>query len=217
MAMQSRSLIRLEVERKFSAEIGTLQNLTTNRRAPRFQTLVCLGQQSIEDQYYDRSSVLSSKGIWVRRRNGNWEAKIRKGGSFTNSQFQELSDPQTIAKHVNNLIPTIQSQSENFGLESIASFTTTRHLWKADTKFIIALDTTDFGHSVGEVELEFDLDITGKPQPSVDQETQTALAKMDRQIEIFMRRYSWAFPLKKPVGKLSAYFEWERNKKGHDR
>jgi len=34
--------------------------------------------------------VLFSKGVYIRRRNGHWEAKIRTGGNFINSAFTEV-------------------------------------------------------------------------------------------------------------------------------
>ena len=38
------------------------------------------------------------------------------------------------------------------------------------------------------------------------QQRQAVTFKMDSDIQKFIQHYSWAFPLNKPVGKLSAYF-----------
>lgn len=67
------------------------------------------------------------------------------------------------------------------------------------------LDTTDFGHSVGEVELQR---IIG----AQDSKDQNVASVMDAQIVAFMQYYAWAFPKGDAVGKLSAYFTWKTKK-----
>ena len=74
----------------------------------------------------------------------------------------------------------------NFGLDLISRFRTTREVYRADEKFLVMLDATDFGHWVGEVELL-----------AHDEQR----AHMD--IDAFMRRYAWFFTQeKKPKSKL---------------
>jgi thiamine-triphosphatase len=95
--------------------------------------------------------------------------------------------------------------ADGFGLQQLARFTTFREMWKVNDKFEVVLDTTDFGHSVGEVELQKTIEIDDDDESSVAR-GKAITADMDRQIEGFMKKYSWAFSTDKPVGKLSAYF-----------
>lgn len=180
-----------------------------NRGEPAFRTLDYLGQRIFEDIYYDCNETLSSYGVWVRQRSGRWQAKVRQGGDYANSQFLELSEPQDIIQMIRKFNLDAESSSKDFGLLKSAQYTTTRDTWKGDNMFEIVVDTTDFGHSVGEVELQEVTESDGDQELPVA--VRQAMAKdMDCQIEAFMRQYSWAFPPGKPVGKLSAYFAWKR-------
>ena len=60
----------------------------------------------------------------------------------------------------------------------------------ADGKFNVALDKTNFGHAVGEVEL------MAEDAP-----------RAHKEIEDFMKEYTWFFGNEPPKGKLTAYFE----------
>lgn len=203
----------VEVERKFRCDSGSIDRFNTNCGEPAFRGLKYLGRRTFEDVYYDRNETLSSHGVWVRRRNGRWQAKVRQGGDYTNSQFGELSEPQEIAQMIRKCNLEAGSPSKDFGLQKSAQYTTTRETWKADDKFEIVLDTTDFGHSVGEVELQQVTETSGDGELPLA--ARQAMAKeMDCQIEAFMRQYSWAFPSGKPVGKLSAYYAWKRGGDG---
>ena len=72
---------------------------------------------------------------------------------------------------------------------------TNRTEFVADERFHVALDETDFGHDVGEVEV----------QAGVDEEDR----KVQMEIERFMEKYKWLFGSGegKPKGKMTAYFE----------
>ncbi|KAI4144873.1 MAG: hypothetical protein LQ340_006508 [Diploschistes diacapsis] len=203
----------VEVERKFLCNPGSRDCFNTNHGEPAFRVLEYLGRRTFEDTYYDRNGVLSSHGVWVRQRSGRWQAKVRLGGDYTNSQFRELSKQHDIAQVIRQYNLEADSSSNDFGLQKSAQYTTTRDMWKADNRFEIVLDTTDFGHSVGEVELQQETETSGDRELLLA--VRQAVAKdMDRQIEAFMQQYSWAFPPGKPVGKLSAYFAWKRKLDG---
>ena len=191
--------ITLKVERKFVCHPETVENLRNNRGDPRFRSLISLNRQSFNDTYYDWDDVLSSNGVWLRRRDGVWQAKIRRGGDYANSSFEELVGLDRIRFLLQQYKIPIRSGHENLGLARIAQFTTVRDRWKADAAFEIALDTTDFGHMVGEVELQSTRDLEGMDIRAITH-------GMDVEIKAFVRRYAWAFPAGKPVGKLSAYF-----------
>lgn len=197
----------LEVERKFRSL--AVQELTTNSGRPAFRSLRSLGQTTIHDVYYDRSSLLSTAGVWVRQRNGEWEAKIKKGGDFINSRFEEVSDPGDISRCISDTIGGPCLKHEQFGLGQIAAFVTTRKAWIADDEFQIVLDMTDFGHTVGEVELQQQGRPSAATGMSLEQEKQEAMQKLDDKISRFMDRYAWAFCPGTPKGKLTAYFERE--------
>lgn len=204
----------IEVERKFHPSDLTTQKFRDNRGIPPFRRLEHLGKREFEDVYFDRDNQLSANGIWVRKRDGHWQAKIRpdaKRGSFNNSQFEEFTKTADIARMIQNRINhgTIASPEEDFGLAQIARFTTYREMWKVNDKFNIVFDQTDFGHVVGEVELEGELHIDEDEEKALRQK-QAAIAKMDQEIEALIKKYSWAFPAEKPVGKLSAYFAKNR-------
>jgi hypothetical protein len=100
-----------------------------------------------------------------------------------------------------------------FGLEEIARYTTFRETWRADNKFKVVLNKTNFDHIVGEVELQRAVTLDNNGGEDVWAAIKQALiADMDQQLEDFMNYYSWAFPSERPVGKLSAYFIWKRKR-----
>jgi len=192
----------LEVERKFRRL--AVPTLTQNGGTPPFQSLRALRATTIHDIYFDKADVLCNAGTWVRRRNGAWEAKIRKGGDRTNSRFEELTDTRDIAACIQRITGIDMKAERDFGLGKMAEFTTTREAWVADVVFCIVRDRMDFGHEVGEVELQVEM------EGVTEEGKRRVMAEMDGRIGAFMQRYAWAFAPGKPVGKLSAYFEARR-------
>ncbi|KAK3392298.1 CYTH-like domain-containing protein [Sordaria brevicollis] len=206
----------LEVERKFRSL--AVRQLTQHGGVPPFRSLQALRPQTIRDTYYnDKAGLLTSAGVWVRRRNGAWEAKVRKGGDFTNSQFEELREVGDIAACVERITGQgvvrageqvgERGQKENFGLVTMADFVTTRETWIADDEFWIVRDRMDFGHEVGEVELQKTLEGKKVGEAPSEEEKRAEMQRMDERITEFMKRYEWAFAEGKPVGKLTAYFK----------
>ena len=174
--------------------------------------------------YYDRSDLLSAAGMWVRQRDGRWQAKFDKGGNFSNSRFEETEDLGEIKDRVLDVLSLARSRGtlslkkselkKHFGLVPMADFVTTRKRWLANGEFEIVLDRTNFGHTVGEVELQQEVPSGDWGEgPSEDFKRET-MQDMDEQIVEFMKRYSWAFSLGEPVGKLTAYFKLMREKEG---
>lgn len=195
---------RLEVERKFRRL--AVSDLTSQIGDPRFQSVQPLRQRTIADAYFDRAGRLAAAGMWVRQRNEQWEAKIKKGGDFQNSRFEELSDPSEIGRRVRDIIGCAGGTRDFFGLDCVAKMQTTRKAWLADGRFTIVLDAMDFGHEVGEVELQMDVRsaLTGR---ALEDYKQRSTQQMDEEIVAFMHRYRWAFAAGAPIGKLTAYFE----------
>lgn len=194
----------LEVERKFRSL--AVRELTRYGGRPHFKSLRKLSDQIIRDSYYDKSSILSSAGAWIRNRDGEWQAKIRKGGNFTNSRFEELSSIDDIAAYIKRTTGIDGGEAINFGLQPTAIFSTTRETWVADDEFHVVLDTMDFGHQVGEIELQKIL-ASEDGSALTEQHKQEAMQIMDDRIVSFMKTYAWAFSAGEPKGKLTAYFE----------
>ncbi|OBT71264.1 hypothetical protein VF21_09931 [Pseudogymnoascus sp. 05NY08] len=198
---------RLEVEHKFIVTPAAASYLRSNGGGSRFSKYESLGKQSTHDIYYDRGGLLFSKGVYVRRRNGNWEAKIRTGGDFINSAFAEIDGNNA----VNEIIKQNFSDfADGAAIEEIltpcAEFATDRESWMIDGKFKVDVDKTDFGHTVGEVELTRTLEYVNEEEEKLKELKE----KMDQEIKLFMQSYPQAFPVGRPVGKLSAYFQQAR-------
>ena len=113
------------------------------------------------------------------------------GGTILRSTFSETKDRNQIRELVRTHFPDPSRDFHNqFGLGVMAEFKTHRLTYLADGKFTVVLDCTDFGHSVGEVELMAE-----------DAE------KAHKDIDAFFEEYAWFFDTSKPKGKLTAYFE----------
>ncbi|KAL8911504.1 MAG: hypothetical protein Q9172_007665 [Xanthocarpia lactea] len=184
----------LEVESKFLFNPSLVATLQSNRGNPAFKRLEALSTHSFTDTYYDHHDILSRNGIWLRQRTTSasliLEAKVRVSGDFSRSTFDEIIDHNDIADVIRPHLPQFDTKKKNLGLDRLAKFTTTRQEVRADDKFAVVLDYTDFGHSVGEVELMAEDE-----------------AEAHRQIDLFMARYPWFFIKGKAEGKLEAYFK----------
>ncbi|KAH8803477.1 CYTH-like domain-containing protein [Xylogone sp. PMI_703] len=208
--LDSKQVHRLEVERKFLPTPAAVSYLRSNGGGSGFKEYQDLGRQTTQDTYYDRKGFLFSKGVYIRRRNGYWEAKIRSGGNFINSAFKEVDGndavKDVIGKHI-----TISSDSFSIEevLEPCAEFVTERESWMLDGRFKVDIDETDFGHIVGEVELTETLErVSSEHDGKGEKEESRLKEEMDQDIETFMQSYPRAFPPGRPLGKLSAYFDW---------
>lgn len=188
----------LEVESKFLFEPSMVATLQSNGGRPPFRRLEVLGKHIFRDTYYDHQDILSRNGIWLRlrkdRESAELEAKVRINGSFARSTFDEITNRKAIADLIRPHLPQFNEKKEHFGLEVLADFATTRQEFRANDKFVIALDCTDFGHSVGEVEL------MAEDEGTAHQE-----------IDAFMAQYLWFFKKGKAEGKLEAYFRARGN------
>ena len=212
---QSKTPTILEVERKFAPTTASMQQLASNAGYPPFQSVIHHGTTSFEDAYYDTADeALCDAGVWLRRRGERWEAKIRVGGDFTNSAFEEVTSVEDISAMLAKLVPgaalDLRDGPTGGRVREVAMLVTERKKFLVDGKFTVVLDETDFGHVVGEVEMERQIYIPGQGDvdrsQEEDQQRAQMIAEMDHEIDDFMKRYKWAFPPGKPVGKLSAYF-----------
>ncbi|KAK4197975.1 CYTH-like domain-containing protein [Triangularia verruculosa] len=205
--------INLEVERKIAClAIPTLTDPSFWSQPP-FTSVDPLPLKTLHDIYYDKNNLLCSNGLWVRKRNGAWQAKInpsvRIGQQHT--RFEELREEHDIAKAVQAFTKTaaVAEATNNFGLDKMAEFTTYREGWRVDGDFVVVRDSTSFGWGVVEVELEETVRI--EEGGEVDEGwKQRRMEEMDRRIEAFVKRYAWAWGGGQVKGKLSAYFEMMR-------
>lgn len=144
-----------------------------------------------------------------------FEAKSLVSGTFARSTFSETTDVPTILAQIQQHIPSARSDSHtpNFGLDILAQLTTTRQTYVADEKFTIVLDRTDFGHSVGEVELEVEL----KEGAQDDEKEKAKTAERAHgDIDGFLEKYRWFCQAGPVEGKLSAYFRLRGGRVGHE-
>lgn len=172
----------LEVERKFARL--RVYPLRASSGSPPFDNLVALGSQTFRDVYYDTNSRLSLAGTWVRQRDSHWESKIRQAGNYDQSQFKEVRDHEMIRQQVASLTGISKPASVAFGLQQIVDIATFRESWLADDRFKIVLDQTDFGHTVGEVELEVHI------KTDDAHKSKEICEKLDQDIIEFMHKYS---------------------------
>ncbi|RPB26809.1 hypothetical protein L211DRAFT_820644 [Terfezia boudieri ATCC MYA-4762] len=190
-----------EIEQKFTFDRHLLPLLRKNSGKPPFTHLSPFKQTSFHDAYYDNNArVLSmnpSGAIWLRKRDGEWQAKVTKGvnENYQKASYQEVSTLSEIEKLIGNYLPGCPGEKSNFGLQPYCRFVTDRTEFTANERFTVALDTTDFGHDVGEVE------IIAK-EGEGDKQVMT-------EIEKFVEEYQWFFKSGKgkPKGKMTAYFE----------
>lgn len=220
----------LEVERKFAPTSTSIRQLDQNAGEPPFDSVLRMGVTCFKDTYYDTpDDSLSNAGVWLRRRKRfecgslqftpnagepasphgvSWEAKVRLGGDFINSAFGEITDLQEIQAMLSNLVPDAKIDGQ-YGprggqMRELARFVTNRTGYLVDGKFTVIIDVTDFGHTIGEVELERDASEASCEGPG----RTLAIATMGEEVGDFMGRFAWAFPPGKPVGKLTAYFDY---------
>ncbi|TEY35472.1 hypothetical protein BOTCAL_0590g00040 [Botryotinia calthae] len=182
-----------EIERKFAFNLALLARFRMNQGQPPFHHLTYQRNECFEDEYFDSANLLSKSGVWIRKRDKIWEAKCRQDGDFLRSSFNETGKVDEIKKMIRTYahVGYDVSPDNNFGLTRICRYRTKREIYLADDQFSIMLDSTDFGHWVGEVEL---------------QTHQSASALSD--IDTFMQKYSWFFENGgTPKGKMTAYFE----------
>lgn len=135
------------------------------------------------------------------------QAKKRIAGTYNRSTFDELTDPHAIRAQIAHYLPLPPSTPSNeknnlFGLDILAQLVTTRQVYVADRRFTVVLDRTDFGHAVGEVELEV--------------EAEGDAEKAHEEIDGFLAKYSWFCQAGPVEGKLSAYFRLRGGGDGGD-
>lgn len=129
----------IEVEKKFLLDGAERERLLEGAKF--------VSEYSFTDTYFDdKNYSLTSKDIWLRKRDGKWELKIplHKGADRLGDQYRELDTEEEIRGLIN--------------IEAYSPFSTFMTIRKKYQKgdFIIDLDFVDFGdfkYEIGEIEL----------------------------------------------------------------
>jgi thiamine-triphosphatase len=124
-----------------------------------------LPARTIHDIYYDTPDhSLCRTGAWIRLRNGEWQAKVRRGawgGDFGNSRFEALRGEEAVGRCIQDIVGNYtiggKGGTGNFGLAKLAEFVTEREAWMVDREFKVVRGRMVFGHEVGEVELQVEV------------------------------------------------------------
>jgi thiamine-triphosphatase len=141
----------IEIEKKFVID--------NNKKNQFVSEAEFLYKKVFTDTYYDNDDFsLTSKDIWLRSRDNNFELKIPVSISdkgFIN-QYKELTDENLIKKHLNlqGSLPIKQLLVDN-KYNQFCILTTTRERFKKGS-FSIDIDTVtadSFNYSIAEVEL----------------------------------------------------------------
>lgn len=210
--------------------------------------------QLIRDTYYDTGDgQLSDRGLWVRQRyygsapaaslsharvdgagdggdRAEWNAKLRVGGHFTNSQFVELDGKEAVAREV---LRVCGAGARLEDLRAVADLQTRRAAWAvvrlpdgtppaAQMTVVVdavteagagaagGSDDAAFRHTVGEVELFQTVATEGEDAAEHEARRKEAAARRMGELEALMRAGADLFPTSPPpVGKLAAYYAWK--------
>jgi len=149
---------QIEVERKFIVPDNYHERLTAkgfNNQQEFDEILV--------DNYYDiYEHSLMKEDHWLRQRNGDWELKYPVGADGHNQGSTLYHETTCIDEIMTRLRPilkveedcSLQSLLESAHLKSFAHLETKRKCYsRASDKVNIVIDATDWGHSVGEIEI----------------------------------------------------------------
>ena len=140
----------IEVEKKF--------RLNEVERECLLEGAVFESERSFTDVYYDTPDyTLTRKDTWLRFRDGRCELKVpRRMDDYSKNaidQYEELLTEQEIRQHLRLPIhTTFREDLEYSGYHPIGTITTHRKAYRKEG-FVIDIDCTDTGYSIGEIEL----------------------------------------------------------------
>ncbi|KAI1208194.1 uncharacterized protein F4807DRAFT_431953 [Annulohypoxylon truncatum] len=249
-----RIVSNVEVERKFNLGpkfTSIIENHTGHREKIPFILRSHPGQV-IRDTYYDtEDSHLEKLGMWVRRRSVNvlplnptrtiagakngaqWNAKLRLGGHYSNSQFIEFDGKPDVSREVLR-ITDMKTKLED--LRVVSDLQTRRSEWEVthladgtppSAKMTIVVDAVTeaeaeantgkdgideaaFNHTIGEVELFQEIVTEGKDEAEHEAHRKEIGAQKMKELEEFMLSHPDLFSTSpSPIGKLTAYDTWK--------
>lgn len=229
----------LECERKFNVTDLLRTHLNAGHSIQNLHFTKKSKNLAFHDSYYDWRGLLCDKGIWLRLRTptysmlhpGVWEAKLGLGmwGEYINSQCEEVSGAREVLAAIEKRVlgfeykDLMRLRHEN----SIAKIYTEREVWNQRVldgegdALQIVFDTVTahprsavenanpLEHVIGEVETTKMMQQSDYGRGN-DRMKKEELARMDRLLEDFMVDQDLFPTHPAPVGKLSAYFEWEK-------
>ncbi|CAG8972332.1 hypothetical protein HYALB_00001735 [Hymenoscyphus albidus] len=206
----------VEVERKFCPNDHSYQYLAINGYDKK--------RTRIHDIYYDRYGQLFQLGVYLRRRNGEWEGKISVSGNYIDSVCTEILGADAVKEVIKrNLKISTDGKTIQELLKPCAEFITDRQSWTlADhstaptptltptptfqSKLSVVIDESHspspsnphFKHIVGEVEWT---------APLFGAQRGNHLERIGKEkVEAVMRAHPQAFP-RCGAGKLTVYFQ----------
>jgi len=137
----------IEVEKKFI--------LTKDQEEKLTEGADFLGENvNIDLGYDDADFSLTTKDIWLRRRNGKFELKIPLNAtreSRISDQYEEIDDEDAILKYFGAKNASLEDFLQEKKYQSLFTIVTTRRKYKKGG-FNIDLDQMDFGYNVAEIE-----------------------------------------------------------------
>jgi len=149
---------QIEIERKFIVPDNYHERLT----AQGFQ-LQQEFDEVLVDKYYDTyEHALIKEDHWLRQRNGDWELKYPvgiDGHSQGSTVYHETTCIEEIMTRLRPILKIeegcshLQSLIEKTYLKPFAQLETKRKCYSREDKVNIVIDATDWGHSVGEIEI----------------------------------------------------------------
>jgi len=138
----------IEVERKFVMNKENADSLTKNAKF--------LREIVFTDIYYDTPDhKLTTKDIWLRKRNGKFELKIPLGRNEQADQYKEIETEDEIKKELKLNGKDLSEGLQKNGFKEFCTCTTTRKKYK-NGQFTIDLDQVEFKkgtYCIGEIEL----------------------------------------------------------------
>jgi hypothetical protein len=252
-ALRSGSVVsKLEVERKFvpspllkkyARETATAPRIDVSPATDHNQQVVLtrLPRKRMIDKYFDHKGQLERKGIWVRWRreettthdgldttstHASWEAKLKQGGDFLDSQFIEAEGREAVESLMAEagVCRSIYELSFELGLVTdrvgwVVNGYDGKKVGDDTATMSLVLDTvlaslegrngdrpTFMHHVVGELELETSVTADPLSEGYDDSKQRAAQKTMRQQLAIFMSTYPTLFDAGSlPVGKITAY------------
>ncbi|KAI1352806.1 acyl CoA binding protein-domain-containing protein [Xylaria sp. FL0043] len=158
-----------------------------------------------------------------------WNAKLRLGGHFNNSQFVEIDGKKNVSDEV---LRITDSTTKLENLQMVTDLRTRRSSWEIEqlddgegpsTNMEIVVDEVTeaqagegesdksaFAHTIGEVELFEEFMTEGKNNSEHEALRKMLAARRMKELEEFMGEKPGLFATTpSPVGKLSAYYTWK--------
>lgn len=137
----------IEVEKKFS--------LTPEQEKTLIYGAEFLGEKvNIDLGYDDEDFSLTTKDIWLRKRNGKFELKIPMNAvleSRVSDQYEEIEGENAILKYFGSRSTSLEDFLVEKKYQPLFTIVTTRRMYKKGG-FNVDLDQMDFGYNVAEIE-----------------------------------------------------------------